>query len=464
MKKFVYLFLSAAVVYSCQTAKVVYDDAYDAATVPPVEDESAGYTDYIKDNENDHKVVVEDKKQVVLGGYYPDNQNSSLSGSTGNTDCNCRCHDTWSGFGNHACVNNTSSYTNFQGYCGSGFNSGFINDRCNCCCNCCRDWRNFDPYFSFRYGSPGILYGYYDYWGTWHSYYPWGYDPYGYSAYYGNYYGWYSPGYTYGWNNGYWYNGVWYNNGINTGNGGSNVNGGSNAVSSGNHYYGHRGAVSTESSNTTSYAHTVKGAATHDAVISETPAGEGIVVTGSAFETGGETIAGTSSDFTPVNGNTRPVSSVNANLSGGGAIISTVSSDNTVSTTTTGSTVSKETHVAAGNQFASEYVPVSPSRNTSGGQGSGTYRYESPQTTYDNSQYSSGKYTHVVNTSTDNNTTNSTSRSGSTERNSGSTNWNSGNESSGNTTTGHRTTTTTSSGSTNSGSSGGSHTTSSSRR
>ena len=125
----------------------------------------------------------------------------------------------------------------------------------------CRHLRGYNGFYAgFGYGGFNYYnYGYNPYNGF--------YDPwFSYGSPYACYNGWNNPWYNYnsfnngfynGFNNGFYqgyYNG--YNNGI--GAGSWNSSGGDNSSNNQNHHYGHRGSVSSNSSNTTNYPETVK--------------------------------------------------------------------------------------------------------------------------------------------------------------------------------------------------------------
>lgn len=480
MKRLAYVILIAAAGSSCKTSQVAYDDVYESVIAPQKINESDGYKDYIKEGQDEHKVVIDDQKNTSFGGYYNNSQASVAPfGSSGNGG---DCHDTQVCCDRSMYYNDRANQFSSMGFFGSCFNRPYSLNRplYNCSCPCCSEanyYNQFDYWHYSNLASVGALYGYYDYWGGWHSYYPYGYDPYGYMGY-GNYFSWNNP-YYYGngWNNGmngYWYNGTWYGNGWygNGWNNNGNNNGGngggvvvSNPSISGNHLYGHRGMTTTGSANTTSYAHTVKGAATDG---DPTSTGKPILVSGTPFALSGATtgtidVAGASSQIT---GGTEKVKPVSTSSFGTTATTQNGTNDQTDQSFTVDNNshagVSTENRVVAGNQFASKYDTGSGARTNGSG---GTYAVDPQQQNYDNSAYSSGKYTHVVTTTTSG-SEGSTSRSTSGQRTNSETNtWTNSNsrESSGNTTTGHRTTTT-SSGSTTGNTGGGSRTTSSSRR
>ena len=508
MKKISFIVLLAAVISSCQTTKTVYDDVYEAAVAPEKIDESAGYKDYIKGNEDNYKTVVEDK-QNVFGGYYQDKAAVEPFGTSGGNagvasgyddDCNC-CDPRY---------NNRSNLYSFSGssYSSNYFPSSYFNNNAysswgfNNNCQCC-----YDPFYDMHYGNMGMamMYGYYDYWGSWHGYYP-GSNGYGYYHPYDHhglwsYYGYGNPymnGGWYSWNGGGWYNNgfgwnnnSWYNNGYNSGNGGSG--GVSEPTSPGKHFYGPRGSVATGSSNTTEYAHTVKIGEQGKVVGSETVTGEKIVQPGSGLSTftGGTSQVSTGEKIVPAgsglsafgsgthvstgttNASTTEKIPVTTNIvgSGGGNTTTTAVvkpdyvSPGIVNTGTTGRVAStnsgSQTHVVAGNQFSSAYN-VAPSRGNA--TSTGSYGYDGQNTTQQSSTTSSGKYTPVINTSNTYSNEN-TSRSTSSERTTTSTTWNStepSRSSGSNTTTGHRSTTTSSSSS--SGNSGSGSSTGTSRR
>jgi hypothetical protein len=446
MKKYFYLLGILSLTTSCGTVAYMYDDVYDVAEGKSLTEE--GYTDLIKDNEKDHKVVVDKKEPVTFGGYYPSN-NQQLGGtsfSTNNNNCNCAC-------GHH-------SYSNQWRYVQPGWiygnpNSLWFN---NCSCN---HWNNNLAYHYFSFGNSYNLYGYYDYWGGWNSYYPLGMDPYGYYAYI---YGWY----PYQWNNG---NNVNFNGGFNSYD---------NTVDNGNHFYGHRNPSSTSSSNTTVYAHTVKevfansfsGGTNQTAVNVENSSG---LATGSSGISNKPAFITEESTITPqpfVTGFISEPSVVYQSQKPISTNTSVVSDHTTVATTTntyaggsasTNGTSGTTSHVAASNQFEVKHPSGTASR-TGSGQTSGTQQADPVNQNTGTPNY---YYTPPVVTNTSGySSTNSTSRSTSTTYNSTNTNTNTSNSYSGsNSTTSHRTSTTStnsSSGSTTS--SGGSRTTTTSRR
>ncbi|MBK9593018.1 MAG: hypothetical protein IPO32_16470 [Crocinitomicaceae bacterium] len=230
MKKYFYLLGILSLTVSCGTATYMYDDVYDVAEGKSLTED--GYTDLIKDNEKDHKVVVDKKDRVTFGGYYPSN-NTSTGGTSFSSSNNCNC----------SCGHYSSA--NMWRYVQPGWTYGNPNSLWFNSCSC-NHWNNNLAYHYNSFGNMYNLYGYYDYWGGWNSYYPIGMDPYG---YYASVYGWYPY---------QWYNNN--NNGIFNGNNIVYVNpsGGTNTNDGGNHFYGHRNPSSTSSSNTTVYAHTVK--------------------------------------------------------------------------------------------------------------------------------------------------------------------------------------------------------------
>lgn len=427
----------------------MYDDVYDVAEGKSLTEE--GYTDLIKDNEKDHKVVVDKKDKVTFGGYYPSNDQlsggTSFSNNNNNNNCNCSC--------GHYRHSNQWRYVQ-PGWTYGNPNSLWFN---SCSCN---HWNNNLAYHYFSFGNSYNLYGYYDYWGGWNSYYPLGMDPYGYYAYI---YGWY----PYQWNSG---NNVTFNGSFNSFD---------NIADNGNHFYGHRNPSSTSSSNTTVYAHTVKQVIStpvstttnQSATNVENSSGLTLGSTGisnvPAFTTEESTSfsqpigAGLISEPTTVYQSQKPISN-NTSVGSDPATVATNSNTyagGTVSTTSSGGV---SNHVAASNQFEVKY-PTSNSSRTGSGQTSGTQQVDPVNQNSGTPNY----YTPPVVTNTSGySSTNSTSRSTSTTYNSTNTNTtsNTSNTYSGsNSTTSHRSsTTTTNSGSGSSTNSGGSRTTSTSRR
>ncbi len=444
MKKYFYLLGILSFTASCGTATYMYDDAYDAAEGKSLTEE--GYTDLIKDNEKDHKVVVDKNEKVTYGGYYPSTSQSNRGTSfSPNNNCNCACGH--------------NGYSNQWRYIQPGWTYGNPNSFWFNNCNC-NHWNNPLSYHYSSFGNSYNLYGYYDYWGTWHGYYPLGMDPYGYYAY------------MYGWNPYQWNN----NNGIFNGNFGGN----DNITDNGNHFYGHRNPSSTSSSNTTVYAHTVKEdflkpeSAISNQTASNLPI-DPVIADGSTSvlnKPGNTSVESTvasppfiavfNSEPTSVFQSPKPVSTHTDMLSD----YSTLSPNTNTTYSGAGSTsatVSGVTnHVAASNQFEVKY-PAGNASRTGSGQTGGTHAVDPSSNPSGTQNY----YTPpVVTYSSGTSTTNSTSRSTSTSYNSTNTGSNTSNSSSGsNTTTSHRTSTTStnsSSGSTTS--SGGSRTTSTSRR
>lgn len=228
------LVLPAFIFISCQSTKDVYDDVYDAAEKPAIIDNTDGYADYVKDSKGEYKTVT--TNSPVFGGYY--NQSQS-TGAAEQEECDCCESMRYRNFNHYRFM--YSAY-----YPGSYFGSSFYRPMYGC--DCCEDYSYYgsNDWFSFGYlGSAYSYYGFYDAWGNWHSYSPFGYSPWGYDPY-----GYYS--YAYGWNNYGWNNNTnnnWWNN--NSGNG-------TTTSTTGNHYYGHRGTVFSGSSNTSVYEHTVK--------------------------------------------------------------------------------------------------------------------------------------------------------------------------------------------------------------
>lgn len=443
MKKYFYLLGIVSLTASCGTATYMYDDVYDAAEGKSLTEE--GYTDLIKDNEKNHKVVVDKEDKVTFGGYYPSTNQSggtSFSNRTNNDNCNCDC---W---------HNSNQWRYHQpGWIYNHPNSVWFN---NCSCN---HWNNALAYHYLSFGNSYNLYGYYDYWGGWHAYYPLGMDPYGYYAY------------QYGWYPYQWYNNN--NNGIFNGN--NVVNTPSNTNTNGNYFYGHRNPSSTGSSNTTVYAHTVK-----DVIVDQTSVGAEndvqaiftpfTATTGSkqagantlntaatvSFGSGVQAdVATNENSFKPVSINTNPVSNTTKPFV----------SSNQESTGTVTVNTGNATHVVASNPFEVKY-PVGTASRTVPGQSNNTGYTTDPSssnsgnTTYYPAPVTTGGTT-TTNSSTTTTTT-TTSRRTSTETY----NYNSNTNSGSNTTNSHRSTPTTTSGgsgsSTNSG--GGSRSTTTSRR
>jgi hypothetical protein len=452
MKKYFYLLGILSLTVSCGTATYMYDDVYDVAEGKSLTEE--GYTDLIKDNEKDHKVVVDKKDRVTFGGYYPSN-NTSTGGTSfsSNNNCNCSC--------GHYSSANKWRYVQ-PGWTYGNPNSLWFN---SCSCN---HWNNNLAYHYTSFGNMYNLYGYYDYWGGWNSYYPIGMDPYG---YYASVYGWYPY---------QWYNNN--NNGIFSGNNivNGNPSGGTNTNDGGNHFYGHRNPSSTSSSNTTVYAHTVK--EDYEKPVSSTSLQSTTNTITNPFQTNGssgitnkpliqheETVIssnpfGTSviSEPTTVNQSIKPVSNNTETATNTSTSVAT-QTGNTMGTTTT-EISSKPNHVAASNQFEVKYPTVTVSR-TGSGQTTGTQQVDPVNQNTGPTKY----YTPpVVTNTTSTTTTNSSSRSTNTTYNSTTTNTNSSNSntySGSNSTTSHRSSTsTTNSGSGSTTNSGGSRTTTTSRR
>ena len=337
MKKYFYLLGILGLTASCGTATYMYDDVYDVAEGKSLTEE--GYTDLIKDNEKDHKVVVDKKDKVTFGGYYP--SNNQLSGGTSfsntNNNCNCSC--------GHYPHSNQWRYVQ-PGWTYGNPNSLWFN---SCSCN---HWNNNLAYHYINFGNSYNLYGYYDYWGGWHNYYPLGMDPYG---YYAAIYGWY----PYQWNNG--------NNGIFNG----VYNSYDNTADNGNHFYGHRNSSSTNSSNTTVYAHTVKQVistpvSTTNQTVTNVENGSGLTIGSTgisnkpAFATEGSTMTsqpfgtGLVSDPNVVSQSQKPIST-NTGAVSGHAIATTSKDTYAGGITSTTATSSGSSHVAASNQFEVKY-------------------------------------------------------------------------------------------------------------
>lgn len=420
MKNFLWLIIIASITFSCETAKLMYDDVYEAAEFKSVSDD--GYADLIKDSEKNHKVVVDKEERTTFGGYYLSDQTGGTSFTDHDRNCNLptRCYHSNFNFLQPAWV-----YSNRY--------DPFWNNGCSCGYTC-----GSLSYHNISFGNMYSLYGYYDYWGAWHSYYPWGYDPYGYYAFY------------YGWNGNY------YNNNYYTGNGWfgnwNNSNTGSNntTYSGGNHFYGHRNSSSSASSNTTAYEHTVKGVAFK-------PTNTTFV---SANQSGQEIAESNNSNVVHLFPNNEFSSEPAVVPAGNTAVTAKPLVSGGTSTTYTNEAV-VEKHVPASNQFEVKY-PVGTAARTGGGQSTTQSNTPAPS---NQSETRTGGYTYTppTNTTSSNTNSNSTSRSsGTTTTNTGgyyyNTNTNSG---SNNTTSSHRSTTSTTSGSSSSSSSssGGSRTT-----
>jgi hypothetical protein len=451
MKKYFYLLGILSLTASCGTATYMYDDVYDVAEGKSLTEE--GYTDLIKDNEKDHKVVVDKKDKVTFGGYYPSNNQSSggtsfSSINNNNNNCNCAC-------GLHGNSNRWRYHQPGWIYNNNNMNSLWFN---NCSCN---HWNNNLAYHYFSFGNSYNLYGYYDYWGGWNSYYPLGMDPYG---YYAHLYGWY----PYQWNND---NNVIFNGGINSYN---------NSADNGNHFYGHRNPSSTGSSNTTVYAHTVK--EDYNKPVSSTSLESTTNTITNPFQTNGSTGlsnkpliyheetaissnpfgTGVMTEPTKVNQSTKPVSNNTGIATNNSTFVSTQTGNTSLTTTTENSNTTN--HVAASNQFEVKYSTGTASHAGSI-QTTGTQQVDPANQNAGPTKY----YTPpVVTNTTSTSSTRSTSRSANTTYNSTSSSTNSTHSntySGSNSTAGHRSSTsTTNSGSGTTTNSGGSRTTSTSRR
>lgn len=247
MKKLVYLIPIIALA-SCVGTQEVYDDVYTRVEVEEPanpENEDLGYADYIKNSEGEYEVEVDSSAVnnggVQNGAYYTNNGDINVH----NYGSGAYADPYWGG----------GTYNNYNFYGGSyGFN---------------RAW----PYRYNRWGW-SIRYNPVPYWGIGDPFWGWGGNPYwgwagnSYWGWGGNpYWGWGGNPYG-GWGgnpywgfggNPYWGcgNSFWgnpYNSPGAWSGGGFADNGGATS----NVIYGHRGAVQTNSSNSTAYEHTVK--------------------------------------------------------------------------------------------------------------------------------------------------------------------------------------------------------------
>lgn len=233
---------------SCANLENVYDDTYDAA-LKPIEvknNDEAGYSDYIKNNQDGY-AVVEESQENKLFKFGNTNQNYG-DNRYNDRDCDCM-NDVRFGVGNRPYWN-AGPYSGFPNYNYYLTSNNFSHMSCYGGSSNYLGWSTFgygwySPYAgpnSYWYNNPWDFYGGYNPYNPYYAY--GGYNPYG---YYGN--GYYNYGY--------------YNNANNYNNNSSN-NGVVASGNSGNHIYGHRGSTSAISSNTTSYDHTVKGVGTNN--------------------------------------------------------------------------------------------------------------------------------------------------------------------------------------------------------
>ncbi|MBK7129544.1 MAG: hypothetical protein IPM74_06450 [Crocinitomicaceae bacterium] len=430
MKKMYYL-IPAILLVSCQAGKYVYDDVYDQAENPFTAEEQNGYADYIKGNEKEHKVVIDEPVQQNNSAYY------------GDIDNNCDCRRNY---------NSPFKYRWGTDYIYFGSYQPFSSNDCPCYYNMnnCGYSQNQNSYYS--------PYGYFDHLGVWHGYHPWMFNPYN-----GYFYSYGDPYYmsSYYWNNNY-YNGFygyygnsnnnlgwWYNNN-------QNWSSGSGNTSSSNVIYGHRGNNFAGSPNTTAYDHTVKNSNnnnndnTDDVELSN----------GDHQDTYGRNIGGTSSTdmfIDPVNNETPVVSPAKNIKENGGTINAGSDISANTATNTVSDQVDNSDRVIATN-------PFDPTGVNSRNSGESTQQEAKTNSSSSNTQT---RYTYTSDDDTNaesDRSTNGTSRQ-ETEQRTYNTNQQRDNNSSGNSYGGHRTsTTTTSSGGSNSSSGSGGRTTTTSRR
>lgn len=286
MKKSIFLIAPLTLLISCTGTSEIFDDAYNDISAPAVEkaEENKGYADYIKSEEKNYPLEVEESSE----GRTMDGLNPSYYGQNGNS----------SGEGHY----HTNSQTNIQPNIQGGFYSGYGNyynspygysGNCNSwrvCQYACMTWHNTGrcwhvngnmygnsyfnngQYYDIVYGTndPHAPNGWYGtggspyYGGYYNNYYGNNYYCGNYGSYYGNggYYGnnWYNPYGNNGWGPNWGWNGLYFYNFNNSNNGNNNWNNNQdNETSSGNHHFGHRGGSNSgsNSQNSSSYEHTV---------------------------------------------------------------------------------------------------------------------------------------------------------------------------------------------------------------